>query len=403
MKAGRPRRYNNQAVSSLAHHVEQRTVLCLIAGPTAIERHGSAMRYLQLGLIDEPIDTVLVLPDYRRALSVAAPAAKRIAHHKAGWPMVHWARRRTVSRATSAIRSFRPGSPVVVHALDIESLPMATQIANAANGRLIVTLSSFDEIQSAEFRQASGRLSFVVSASRVLADRMPVLSIPVEVIHAGVVVRDEPVAFHGSISAASILYVGPLHHAAECDTLLKAVRQVSEQAQTLPVFLVGKGPAELELRALARTLGMADQATFTGRLENWRPAVEAADIFCLPSAAGDVREEPLQALGDGLAVIAARSSIYDCLRHEETALLFPGGDAAALADAIIRLISDPASARNLARQGQTYVREHLSVGRMVADYVRLYRAAAAGPSVPLPAIRMPTAAGKPAPQGSRAD
>src|SRR5439155_410215 len=85
-------------------------------------------------------------------------------------------------------------------------------------------------------------------------------------------------------------------------------------ALDLTVFMVGKGPAEAQWRRTADSLDMRAAVIFTGNIDNWRNALTGADIFCVPHAPAEIREEPLQALADGLAVVAANGSVYDCFQ-----------------------------------------------------------------------------------------
>ena len=62
-------------------------------------------------------------------------------------------------------------------------------------------------------------------------------------------------------------------------------------------------------------------------------------------------------LAAGRAVVAgAAGQNAELLRHEETALLVPPGDAVRLESAIERLIEDPALRERLARNGREWVR-----------------------------------------------
>ena len=63
----------------------------------------------------------------------------------------------------------------------------------------------------------------------------------------------------------------------------------------------------------------------------------------------------------------------ELVRDGETGLLVPPDDAGALAAALERLLADPALASRLAENGARFVRENLTVERMVGETERLYR------------------------------
>jgi glycosyltransferase involved in cell wall biosynthesis len=68
--------------------------------------------------------------------------------------------------------------------------------------------------------------------------------------------------------------------------------------------------------------------------------------------------------------------ITDIVAHDQTGLLVPPGDAAALAAALERLARDPDAARRLGEAGYRLVREKFTWDPIVARWAEVYRAAA---------------------------
>lgn len=117
--------------------------------------------------------------------------------------------------------------------------------------------------------------------------------------------------------------------------------------------IVGDGPYRAELEQLAIERGIAGRVTFTGRLSHGESLarIRAADIFLLPSwreAFGNVFTE---AAACGVAAIGClENGPETIIDHGETGLLVPPSDAQSLADAIARLLANPAATR---RMGET--------------------------------------------------
>ncbi|MCD4669278.1 MAG: glycosyltransferase family 4 protein, partial [Actinomycetia bacterium] len=210
----------------------------------------------------------------------------------------------------------------------------------------------------------------------------------VELVPVGVPAKSSPSAFSNQLRSPSLVVAGELTPDAGVETLLHAVKRVLPHHPTLAVFVIGKGPTEQSLRHLANALGIGLHVTFTGRLEHWRTAMEAADIFCLPGLCNVFREEPLHALATGLAIVASEDSPYEELANEETALLFPPGNIEKLADQLRALLDNPERARIFAATAQAQARSCHSASRMIADHVRIYnQVAVRNSSIPIVADR----------------
>jgi glycosyltransferase involved in cell wall biosynthesis len=197
-----------------------------------------------------------------------------------------------------------------------------------------------------------------------------------------------PAAFSNTQRAPSLVYVGTLSNDCTVDLLLRAAKLVLAHHPSLLIFIVGKGPAESTLRHLADSLEMNQNVTFTGKLEHWRLALEAADIFCLPGGQTVFREELVHAMATGLAVVAPANSICDNLLDDQTALLFPPDDHVRMAEQIGRLLEDQGLAHRLATTAQSQVRTGNSISHMVAEHVRIYaRLDPRARTIPMPVAR----------------
>lgn len=129
----------------------------------------------------------------------------------------------------------------------------------------------------------------------------------------------------------------------------------------LHLMIVGDGPAVPGLRALARELGVTDRVTFCGVVGRDRIVAHLAcfDIALQPHVVPYASPLKLQEyMSLGLAIVAPDSdNIREVLRHEESALLFPPGDTAALAAAVERLAREPELRARLGACARTTVLE----------------------------------------------
>jgi glycosyltransferase involved in cell wall biosynthesis len=137
-------------------------------------------------------------------------------------------------------------------------------------------------------------------------------------------------------------------------------------------LLVGDGPQRARCERLARQLGVAERIHVTGFIAHDRvPGVLAsADLLVLPSVYEELGTVLVEALHAGLPVIASRvGGIPEVVVDNETGLLVPPGDPAALARAIDTVLGDHELARRLAANSRRRApRYHLErVAGQVAD------------------------------------
>ena len=101
---------------------------------------------------------------------------------------------------------------------------------------------------------------------------------------------------------------------------------------------------------------------------------EGVDVFalaCCTAPDGDVDGVPvaiLEAMARGVAVVSTNvGAIAEVLTHNETGILVPPRDPAALAVAINRLVEDHQFRQSLGRNGQAHVRNTRSVSKHVCS------------------------------------
>ncbi|WP_419947536.1 glycosyltransferase family 4 protein [Candidatus Palauibacter sp.] len=179
-----------------------------------------------------------------------------------------------------------------------------------------------------------------------------------------------------------ILFVGRLVERKGVHILIRALARVRERVDAT-LTVIGDGPWAAPLEVEARRVGVDPFVHFAGHVDEevLREAYRTSDLFILPAVVdgkGDTEGLGvvlLEALEFGLPLIASDAGgIPDIVRHGETGLLVPPGDAGALADAIVQVIEDPAGARQRVERGRAHMREHFGlpgvVDRLLACYGR---------------------------------
>jgi glycosyltransferase involved in cell wall biosynthesis len=156
--------------------------------------------------------------------------------------------------------------------------------------------------------------------------------------------------------------------------LLEAAAILKDKRSDLRLVLVGEGdPATLQ--ALGSSLGVSDRVIFAGFTEDVPAALAAMDIVVCSSLRGEGLTGALrEALAMARPVISSdMAGNRELVNHERTGLLVPPGDAAALSDAIDRLLNDGKLARECATSGRELVLELCTDEKRAARVERIYR------------------------------
>lgn len=228
--------------------------------------------------------------------------------------------------------------------------------------------------------QAVAISSYTARELRKFAD------VPVEVIPYTAELPPPSVAGKPPAGDRSILFVGRLIERKGVQHLIRALGSVREHTAAR-VVVIGDGPERPHLEAVAQAAGVAEHVDFRGRVtdEELRRAYAAADVFVLPSVL-DARQDTeglgvvlLEAMNYAVPVIASDiGGITDIVQHDRTGLLVPPGDERALANALWRILTDPALSHRLGEAGRLRLHDAFSWDRIVDQWDRVYRRVTAG-------------------------
>jgi glycosyltransferase involved in cell wall biosynthesis len=155
---------------------------------------------------------------------------------------------------------------------------------------------------------------------------------------------------------------------------LEAVPVILRKVPSARFLIVGDGPQGGNIERWIRELGLAQAVMMLGHREDIPEVLAALDIVVSASTAAEgVPQALLQALAMRRPVVATRvGAVPEVIRHEETGLLVPAGDPAALAAAITSLLSDPHRGAALGMAGRRLVEKEFTVEVMLERLEVLY-------------------------------
>lgn len=179
-----------------------------------------------------------------------------------------------------------------------------------------------------------------------------------------------------------------------------AQRRASHEAATPRIVSVGRLKAPKDFLTLARALSRLDPGSFSAAIAGDGPDRELvlaelrgtdgiellgdrddvprllaeAQIFVLSSRSEGMPVSILEAMAAGLPVVASDvGGVREVVVDEETGLLVPAGDEAALEQALRRLLDSPELRRRLGDAGRERAEREFDLPRWRERHVELYR------------------------------
>jgi len=171
-----------------------------------------------------------------------------------------------------------------------------------------------------------------------------------------------------------ILSVGRLIYEKGFDILIYEFAELLEKIKDVHLLIVGTGPEEQKLKRIARDLHIADKITFSGNFDNLADLFCSADCFVQPSRQEGFGITILEAMSNGLPVIASDvGGIPEIIENEANGLLVSIRKCGDLSSAIERFYSDINLREKLSKIGQETAFEKFHISRTSQKFEELYR------------------------------
>ena len=292
------------------------------------------------------------------------------------------------------IRSHKPGLVLISTAL----LPGVTAAATREGVPTLVTVSELldDGSEGGAVRAIAGRAlaRFTLARANALsapsyAAARPYLRLggAVGVVYPAIAVAPSPPdaaeargRFGIEPEAPCVAMVGAITERRGQDVLIRAVAELRDARPGLRCLIAGAAhprPVDLafdrELERLTAELGLEDAVVRCGVVDPVDDVLVAADVVVNPRRfAESFGRVAFEAALLGRPSVSSRvGGITEGLEDGESALLVPPGDHVALAQAIGRLLDDPALGSQLSSAAAGFARRHLDPGANAAQFARL--------------------------------
>jgi glycosyltransferase involved in cell wall biosynthesis len=252
-------------------------------------------------------------------------------------------------RLARALRKLRPA---VVHVNEHRGLLLALVPAKLARAKVVWQLHSLQPYPRLT-TIGEWAADLVMAPSAALVGEYAGLRHPERVV---VVAGPPPEPDDPPVPVPSdhrVVSVARLHPDKGVDVLLRAMPAVREAVADAHLVLVGgeqAGWSEYadEMRALIGDLGLVDAVELVDHVDDVLPYVRSARVYVQPSRLESQGLSVLEAMAMGRAVVASRTGgLVAAIEPGVTGELVPVDDAAALAGALIRVLSEPGLAERL--------------------------------------------------------
>ncbi|MGA9800628.1 MAG: glycosyltransferase [Terriglobales bacterium] len=139
--------------------------------------------------------------------------------------------------------------------------------------------------------------------------------------------------------------------------------------------LFGEANYEREVRALTESLGISDLVTFTGFRSDVQNMIADMDLIVHASTTGEpFGQVIIEGMAAGKPIIATNGGgVPEIVDDGKTGILVPMGDVQAMADAISRVLGDPALAAEMGTRGWERVRNHFTIEHKARKVEAVYR------------------------------
>jgi glycosyltransferase involved in cell wall biosynthesis len=279
-----------------------------------------------------------------------------------------------------AIRTPHP-SPTILHAHDPHALILAALAAGWHRLPLVVTRRvDFPLRRTLPWRRAD-RVVAISQAVKGILEQSGIPSERIVVVPSGIPLNHAPPAAMDLRSALGLppnarlaVSVGALVAHKDYPTLVRAAARLRELRPALHWVVAGEGRERSQLELLSRDLGVERAVHFIGQVDDGRSVIASGDVFVATSSEEGLNTSVLDALALGIPVVSTRAGgLPEAVG--EAGVLCSGGDAKAVAHAVLALLDDPARHATFARAGPRQAAQ-FSSDRMAEGMLTVYHSVA---------------------------
>ncbi len=212
-----------------------------------------------------------------------------------------------------------------------------------------------------------------LQAGGISADRITLIPnlLESDSIDIGIASRDDVRQRLGLDQRLTLLYVGRLHAGKGLSELTRAWQEIA-QDYDMQLVIIGDGPEFDTLNAWRAQLSAPEKVFLAGYQSNPWPYYSAADLFIFPSYSESFGNVIVEAMASGLAVITTEVGVVRDWSRSAPLVRIEAHHPEELVQAMTRLISEPATRRDLGSAARDFISEQYSPEAVAAMYEHSY-------------------------------
>lgn len=177
-------------------------------------------------------------------------------------------------------------------------------------------------------------------------------------------------------TTVNLVVIGRLHPAKGHQDLIPVINTIKGKCSDFHLYFVGEGELRPEIEENIKKSDLQDLITLMGQRQDIPAILAAMDIFVMPSKWEGLPMALLEAMAMGKTVVATRvGGIPDVITHNENGLLVDVDDSAALAENLLKVITDNKLRLRLGTAAKEMVRQQYSAVSVSRKYEQIYKQA----------------------------
>jgi len=188
-----------------------------------------------------------------------------------------------------------------------------------------------------------------------------------------------PRAVKNDPKSLTILMIGRITPLKGHPYFLRAMARVVHQLPAVKIQIVGEAPAKKqaykdELLMLTRRLGLQNHVEFLGNRRDIPELLSRADCLVMSTITQEAfGRVVIEAQAAGVPVVATRvGGTIEVIDHEKTGLLVLPKDIEAMANAVLRLLKDPALSAQFIEAAKTKINKRYTLSHMADATIGVY-------------------------------